>query len=462
MRKTFLIIAITIVGFALKAQSDTIIQLNINEAIEFAMENNLTISNSKMDIKKAKWKVWETTAIGLPQVNASAEYQLMPDIPTQYMPDFITPAIIGANQYYYGLTPIAPIPENGQKMPVQFGSKHNMTYGASVSQLIFSGEYIVGLQAARTYKMLSEQNYDKAELELKVAVKQAYYMALIATQSKEILEENHTNIVKLYEESQKMVDVGFMNQSSADQMKILALTMKNQISSLERQEELAMLMLKFQLGLMPQDSVILTTNLDQLVKNISLEIIGEEFNVNSNIDYQMLNTQVALAKLDLKRSQSTTLPTLTGYYSYSENAQDDSLIFIDDTKEWNPTSVVGLKLSIPIFSSGQRSAVIQQKKIDYEIAQNQRSMVEQQLNIQYYQTKSNYLNALETLLNQKENLDLAEKIYKETQIKYKEGAASSMDLTQNQNQYLQNEASYYQALMQLLNAKNELEKLLNQ
>ncbi|MBN2891824.1 MAG: TolC family protein [Bacteroidales bacterium] len=460
MRKIILTIGIIILGLSINAQNDSVYILNLNEAVDYALENNLVIKNSENEITKAKWKVWETTAIGLPQVNASAEYQLMLDIPTQYMPDFITPAIIGANQYYFGLVPIAePVP--GEKMPVQFGSKHNMSYGASVSQLIFSGEYIVGLQAARTYKMLSEQNYEKAKLELKTTVKQAYYIALIAKQSKEILLINYENIKTLHEESQKIVDAGFASQTSADQMRILELTLKNQISSIERQEELAMLMLKFQMGMLPQDSLVLTTNLDELVKNISLEILGNDFNIGSNMDYQLMNTQVALAKLNLKRSMSTTLPTLSGYYSYSQNAQNDSLIFIDETKQWNPTSVVGIKLSIPIFSSGQRTAVIQQRKIEYDIATNQKEMVEQQLNIQYYQAKSNYINALETLLNQKENLDLAEKIFNETQIKFKQGAASSMDLTQNQNQYLQNESAYYQALMQLLNAQTELEKILN-
>ncbi len=461
IKKTALNIIIIFLGFILNAQEIKTVEFDVNQAVDYAMENNLTIKNSQSEIAKAKWKVWETTAIGLPQVNATIDYNLYPDIPTQYMPDFITPAIIGANTYYFGLTPVAPLPEEGEKFAVQFGNKHNMNYGASVSQLIFSGEYIVGLMAARTYKLLSEQNFDKAKIELKATVKLAYYMVLIANQSKEILIENYKNIEKLHIETQKLVDVGFASQSQADQMKILELTLKNQISSLERQEELSVLMLKFHLGLIPQDSLILTTKLDELVKEISLEIVGTEFDVNANMDYQLMTTQVALAKLNLKRSMSTTLPTLTGFYSYSENAQNDSLIFIDNTKEWNPTSVVGLKLSIPIFSSGQRTAVIQQRKIEYNIAENQKQMVEQQLNIKFYQTKSNYLNALETLLNQKENLDLSKKIYNETLIKYKEGAASSMDLTQNQNQYLQNEASYYQSLLQLLNSKTELEKLLN-
>ncbi len=461
MKKILNTIIFLLLITGLNAQSDSTLSLNLNEAINYALENNLAISNSKKEIKKAKWKVWETTAMGLPQINASADYQLMPDIPIQYMPDFITPAILGANKYYFGLNPIMPVPEGGKKMPVQFGSKHNMNYGITLSQLIFSGEYIVGLQASKTFKLMSEQSYEKAEIELKATIKQAYYMALIATQSKEILQQNHKNIKSIYEETQKTVDVGFANQSRADQMKILTLTIKNQISTIERQEELAFLMLKFQLGMNPDDSLVLTTNLEELINNINLEILNTEFDPNSTIDYKILTTQVALAKINLRRSQSSVLPTLSGFYTYSQRAQNDSLLFIDKSKKWHPSSVIGLKLSIPIFASGKRAAVIQQSKIDYDIAVNRQNMLDQQLAIKYYQTKSNYLNTLETLMNQKESLDLAEKIYNETQIKYKEGTSSSLDLTQNQNQFLQSEAGYYQALMQLLNAKTELEKLLN-
>ena len=125
--------------FAITAQTDSIYSFSINEAIEFAMDNNINVKNSEFEIRKAKWKVWETTAIGLPHVSGSIEYQNFPDIPTQLMPNFITPAVVGTNMQYFGLTPVQPIPEDNGTMPVQFGSQHNANWGLSVSQLIFSG-----------------------------------------------------------------------------------------------------------------------------------------------------------------------------------------------------------------------------------------------------------------------------------------------------------------------------------
>jgi outer membrane protein TolC len=230
---------------------------------------------------------------------------------------------------------------------------------------------------------------------------------------------------------------------------------------LKRQEELATYMLKFQLGLLPEDSLVLKTTLSEIISKTNLSILQDEFNLNKNPTYQLMNTQVAISNLGYKQQISKTLPSLVGVYSYSEKSMKDSLNFFKDGTEWFPTSLVGLTLKVPIFSSGQRLATIQQSRIDYEISQNNKQMLEQTLNIQYIQAKNDYMNAYENLLNQEQSMKLSEKVYNETQIKFKQGSSSSFDLTQAQNQYLQSEATYYQALIQLLNAKTSLEKLLN-
>ncbi len=461
MKKNIFIILIILSTITLKAQNDSIYKFTIDQAIDFAYENNLNVTNSQLEVKKAKWKIWETTAIGLPRVDANAQYQNYPDIPTQLMPNFMAPAVVGVNMEYFGLQPIQPLPEEQEKMAVKFGSEHNADWGVSISQLIFSGEYIVGLQASKAFKLMAEQNLEKAKIELKSSVEQSYYLALIASQSLKIMQQNYDNIKEISENTQKMVDAGVTEQTQADQIKILELNLKNQISSIKRQKELSILMLKFQLGLVPQDSLVLTDSLNNLLKNLNLQIINENFNIYSNIDYKMTNTQLRLKTLELRRAQSKTLPTLSAFYSYSEKAMQDEFDFFEDDTEWFPTSVWGVKLQVPIFSSGQRAAVIQQKKIEVYKTKNQQDLLTQQLNIQYSQAKADYLNAYENFLSQKKNLELSKNIYQNTQKQYKQGAASSMDLTQFQNQYLEAEANYYQALLQLLQSKTELKKLFN-
>ncbi len=445
------------------AQSDTVLQLSVSEAQEYAMENNIEIINKEFDIKKAKWKIWETTAIGLPQVNGSVEYQQFPDIPTTLMPNFIAPAVVGTNMQYFGLTPIAPIPESGEMIEMQMGSEYNLNWGVTATQLLFSGEYFVGLQASRIYKELSTQSLEKSVIDLKSTVKQSYYLVLITEQSTNILDASFANIVKIREETEALHKAGLIEKSQLDQIKYTELSLQNQISSMKRQVVFTRRLLKFQLGIDLNDSIVLTENLEQIIntQDFSTYIISD-FSAQSNIDYNMVQTQENLTKLDMRRSQSSMLPTVSAFYSYSEKAMRDEFNFADTDENWFPTSVIGVNVQIPIWGSGQRYAQIQQKKIELYKVQNQKSNLEQALTIQYSEAKNKYITAYETNLNNKENIKLTKSIYNDTQIKYKSGVASSLELTQAQNQYLNAEAQYFNSLMNLLNEKNNLDKLTNQ
>lgn len=449
--------------FAFSQQNDSakIYRFKLDDAINFAMDNNLTITNNELEMRKAKWKVWETTAIGLPQVSASGQFQYYTDIPTQLLPDFISMAVYGVNISKFGLRPIAPLDSTQNKMAVQFGSPYNLSGGITISQILFNGEWLVGLQAAKTFKLISEQNYEKSKIELKAGVRQAYFMVLLASESLNILEKNYKNISSIYDATQKSANVGMVDQTQADQIEILQLNLENQINSITRQLLLAKYLLKFQLGINPQDSVELLTSIDDFKVSLTSYALNSDFNIQNNIDFQIINTQVKLKELTLKQTQSKFLPSLAGFYTYSQQGMFDNLKDYNVKDKWHPTSLFGVKLDIPIFSSGMRYAAVTQSKIDLMETRNKQTMFEQQLNIQFLQAKNDYLNSLDNLGSQEKNKNLSERIFNNSQIKYSQGAASSVDLTQAQNQFLQSQANYFQALMQLLNAKNTLDKILN-
>lgn len=444
-------------------QNDTsrIFKFKLDDAINYAMDNNLTITNNELEMRKAKWKVWETTAIGLPQVNASGQFQYYTDIPTQLLPDFISMAVYGVNISKFGLHPIAPLDSTQNKMALQFGSPYNLSGGITISQILFNGEWLVGLQAAKTFKLISQQNYEKSKIELRAGVRQAYFMVLLANESLNILQNNYKNISSIYQSTQKSVSVGMVDQTQADQIEILKLNLENQINSITRQQQLASYLLKFQLGLNPQDSVELLTTIDDFKLSLTSYALTSDFNMQNNIDYQMISTQVKLKELTLKQTQSKFLPSLAGFYTYSQQGMLDNFSDYKQKDKWHPTSLIGVKLDIPIFSSGMKYAAATQAKIDLIETHNKQTMFEQQLNIQYLQAKNDYLNAIDNFASQEKNKNLSERIFLNNQIKYGQGTASNVDLSQSQNQFLQAQANYFQALMQLLNAKNTLDKILN-
>ncbi len=467
MKKYFLII-ISLIMFSINslAQNDTlsnIYQISLNQAIEIGYKNNLTIKNSRLEIRKAKWKIWETTAIGLPQVNGQVQFQDFLEIPTQLMPNFLLPVVFNVNTNYFGLRPIQQPNFGNNKIAVQFGSQYNTSLGLTVSQLIFNGEYIVGLKASKTFKALSEQNYLKTQLEIKNGIEKGYMMCLITEQLEKVLQENYQNINKLLKQTQELVNEKMAEQTKVDQIKIIQLTIENQLNTVKRQKQLAYMMLKFQLGLNLTDSLILTDSLENFLENSNINAkILTDFSPEQNINYKIALTREKLALLDMRRAEAKFLPSITGIFNYSTKEMSDDFDIFDKNANWYKSSMIGISVAIPIFGSGQKIAIRQQKRIALEEAHNTTEMLRKQLNIQYEQAKNKYLDAYGKYINTKQNLALSKKIYQDTEIKFKNGTASSFELTQAENQLLQKQAAYYQAIMELLNTKFDLLKLVNQ
>jgi outer membrane protein TolC len=456
-----LITAFQINIFGQNSVSDTASLYSIDDLKKYASEHNYQIQNAELDIQKSKAVKWETTAIGLPQVSGSVQYQNFPDIPTQLMPNFITPAVFGVNTELFGLTPIAPMPED-DKFPVQFGSKHNADWGVSVSQIIFSGEYIVGLRAARIYLDLSKKAKDKSIAEVHENIEKTYYLILITEESISALDSIYTNLSKLADENDQLFKAGFIDETDAEQIKLNLKNTENSLISFNNQKQILNKLLKFQTGFNFEKELKLSGSLKDIINEIEeTQLFAEDFSVSNNINYQLIQVQENLADLSLQREKSTILPSVAGFYSYQEKAMRDSLDFFSNEADWYPTSVWGIKISIPIISSGQRYAKIKQAQFELEKKHNLKMQTEKALTLDVYQTKSDLLTQLNTVTNTSEQRYLAKKIYENSVQKFKIGTEQSFNLALYQTQYFQALTNYYQALSQLIDKQIKLKYLMN-
>lgn len=458
-----LLISVLIFAFQGKTQDtvSTAQKYSLSEIQEFALENNYQVKNTMLDIKIAKNKKWETTAIGLPQINGSLEYQNFPDIPTQLMPDFISPVIIGVNTSIFGLTPVASLPESGS-FPVQFGSKHNASWGLSVQQLIFSGEYIVGLKAAKIYLDLSEKASQKTKKDIKEQVTKTYYLLLITQESIKILDSINSSLDDLVLETQKIQEGGFIEETDLEQLRLNLKNTENSLISFKNQEDVLLRLLKYQAGIDFMTDIELSDSLYSMTSTFNkIDVLALDFDINSNADYKLMTVQENLSELNYQREQTSVLPSVAAYYSYSKKAMRDSFDIFTEEAEWYPTGVWGVKVNIPIFSSGSRYSKIKQRQLEYEKVQNQRFQIEQALNLEVKQSKSDYITALNTYRNKVETKNLSKKIYENTLIKYKNGTESSLGLTQAQNQYFMSLTDYYRTLGNLIDIRIKLLSLLN-
>lgn len=460
MKRIIYIMSLLVIPFIGIAQEESN-SYSLQEAIEFAKEHNYDLINAHTDIEIAEKKVWETTAIGLPQIDGVISNENFIDIPTTLMPDFISPAVYGVNEGAFGLTPINPFPDDPQFFAVTFGTKHNATAGVDVSQLLFSGEYIVGLQASKAFLGQTEKQKVQTEVILVEQVSKSYFLILSLQDNLEILKSSLDLNKILLDETTSMFAAGFLEDTDVDQLDVIVSTLEASIRNVENEIVTAISFLKFYMGHKNEIQIELTDNISQVINHLDIEyLLQSKFDENENIDFLLFMQQKELANLQLKRDQSTYLPSINAFFSAKTNAMRDSYNFFDTKERWYPTTVWGFQMNIPIFSSGQRRAVIQQSKLNLKKMGETQKQLSSSLQLQVQTARNKFSNQYYEYLNRKKTLKLTSKIYNKTQTKYKEGMASSFDLNQAQNSFIQSNTEYTMSIMNLLQNKIELEKFL--
>lgn len=417
---------------------------SLEEAKAYAIKNGYTSQTAQLEVEKSKKKVNETIGTGLPQISGTGNYQRYLEVPLSLIPT----EAFGGNP--------------GEFQEVFLGTKQQMGASIRADQLIFDGSYFVGLQAAKVYLELSKNDLAKSDIEVESMVTSAYGNVLVAEQNIEILKGNVKNLERSAFETGELFKNGFVEEQDKDQINLSLATVKNAHDNAVRLRDIAENQLKFVLGVDINSTLELTDDLKTVTSNsTSEEYLSKDFNVESHIDYKIISTQERASELLLKQQRSTALPRLSAYYSLQTNAFSNEFDFLDN-KRFYSGQLVGLNLNVPIFSGFSRSNRVQQAKIDYKKVSIAKKQVEQQLNIQAQNAKSEYTFALSQYNTTEENLALAQRIYNRTKIKYDEGISTSLDLTQANNQLLETQGNFINASFQLINAKSNLDKALNQ
>lgn len=416
---------------------------SLEEAQKYALENSYMSKSAQLEVDKSNKKVKETIGTGLPQINGTGTYQKYLTEPSSLIP---------ADNF--GGSP-------GEFVEVFFGTNQQMGGNIQVDQLIFDGSYFVGLQAAKVYLELSKNDLAKSDIDVKTQVTQAYGNVLVAERNVEILKDNLKSLEQSLFETEELYKNGFAEEQDKDQISLTLSSVKNSLENAIRMIEISRNQLKFILGIDISNNLQLTDKLPTVTAASNSEnFLSKEFNVQSHIDYKIITTQEKASELLWKQQKSTAVPRLSAFYNLSANAYSNEFDFLGN-KRFFAGQLVGLNLNVPIFSGFSRSNRIQQAEIDYKKVQIAKTQVEQQLQIAASNAKSEYLFALRQYETMNENLVLAESIYDKVKAKYDEGLNSSMELTQANNQLLETQGNFIKSSFELINAKVNLDKALN-
>ncbi|WP_089258708.1 TolC family protein [Maribacter sedimenticola] len=437
-----IIIAVLYLNFGY-AQEQTY-SYTLEEAVQFALENNYAAINAERDIIDAQKQKWETIASGLPQINGAVSYQNQLKQPVSLLPAELAGG------------------EAGTFIPVIFSQPQSATATATLTQQIFDGSYIVGVQATKAFLSYSANNKEKTALDVRKQVVEAYGNVLLAEESVDILEKNKATLEKNLYETSKLYENGLGDEESVDQLQITLSSIENQLQNALRLKEITLQMLNLSMGLDLDIPTKLKENLEDLtVSKIDLGIVGSDFNINDNVDFKLAENVNQQRYYEWKLARSRALPTLNAFVNYGSSAYSDNFDFLSSDQQWFDSSILGFDLSIPIFSSFKRSASTQRAKIALEKAKTQLTEAEQQIRLQLENAKNSYTLAISNYETAKQNLELSERIEQKNQIKYKEGLATSFELRQAQTQLYTTQQEYLQSMVEVINKKTELEIILN-
>ena len=442
MKKILFIISL-LIWLPSQAQEEPL-NLTIEEAVAMALENNYSALRSQKDVEIALRQKWEIISQGLPQINANVDYQNFLQQPVT-----LIPGEIGGG-------------DPGTFLPVRFGTQQNLSATATWSQLIFDGSYIVGVQSARTLLQISKNAKIKTDLEVKKAVINAYGNVLMAEESVEILQNNLENITKNLNDTQKIYENGLAEEEDVEQLKITRLTLENNLNRSRRMLQISHQLLNMALGIPVETRVNPTDDLNTLALQFyDMQLLEESIPVEENIDVRIAENSAEAARIYVRLEKAKALPQLTGFLNYGATGHSDAFTFFNDDQVYYNQSVLGVSLNIPIFSSGMRNSLTKQTELEYDQALLDLEQTRNRISLEIDAAKADYRFSLENFEAMQESLTLAERIENKNQIKFFEGLASSFELSEAQRQLYAAQQNLLEAMLEVINAKVELENVLS-
>ena len=410
-------------------QTPKVLQLSLQEAQNHAVESNRSLKNASLAVQEAYAQRWQTIASMLPQVDGSYAY---------------------SNYCGYSAT----LSMGGMEVPVSMPNVGALGVTASMG---LNGQGIVGALLNNIAIDMKKIALEQSESELRGNVMSSYVSVLALQSITELLDSTLLNIQGLEQMTQSAVDAGAAEQTSADQIRVRVNTLKNSINQQKRNIELAFTSLKVLLDVPVETELVLTDKIDGVLSaDKVLSLLGENFIVENNLNYQLLSKNVELAKRNVHMAGWAYGPTVAVAYNYANQQY-----YGEGGMRMTPPNLIQVSVKMPLWSSGKRAAGVVEKKIAYEEAKNTLSETTDQLAIQYRQLCFNLTNAYETYLNEKENIEVSKRVFNSATEKFKYGASSNLELTNASNDLINAQSSYVQAMLSLVNAQVELDKFLN-
>lgn len=405
------------------------LSLSMQEAEDLAVRQNRSLRNAAMEVQAAYAQRWQTIAAMLPNVDAS-----------------------GAYSNYCGYS--ATMTMGGMPVTINMPDVAQFSLTASVG---INGQAVIGALLNTLAIDMQKISLEQSEDELRANVRTGYMTVLVLQDISALLDSSLVNIEQLAAMTQYSVEAGVTEQTTADQILVRINALRNSINSNKRSLELSLNSLRVLLAVPADTEIMLTQTLDDLLSaEAILQLLGEDFNINNNLNYQLLRKNTDLAEKNLHMAGWAYGPTVSVAYNYTKQHY-----FSEGGFRMTPPNLVQVNVSVPLWSSGKRAAGVVEKKIALEEARNTLAETTDQLAIQNKQLRFNLSNAYETYVNERDNIDVTRRVFASTTNKFRWGTASNLELVNASNDLISAQSTYVQAVLTLVQAQVALDKFLN-
>ncbi|MGH2644645.1 MAG: TolC family protein, partial [Chitinophagaceae bacterium] len=420
----FILLAFLMLAWNQKIFAQGAYHFSLQQCIDYAMQHQTQIKSSEIDLETTYAQNAQITGMALPQISASGSLQYLPAIPTQFIPDFISPAVYGVLMKENLLPAGTKIPEPGM-FPVAFGTKYSTTGSISINQTLFEGSLFVALQAVKTLVALSQKSLQQSKRDVRVAVSKAYYNLLISKKQLDLTNTNIERISKLLHDTKIMYQNGFAEKLDVDRVQVQLNNLQTAKVNLVNMLAVGDQLLKFQMG-MPLTELLTPTDTLSTADLVGVLRDSSGFQYDNRIEYSLLQTQKKANEFNLKRYKMGYLPTVSAFMNYGKNAGRNSFNFFDAHEPWFSTWIVGLNVNVPIFDGFQRRNQVKEASLAVEKNNIQLDGLKQAINFEISQSETTLRNDIINLTSQEGNMKLAEDVYDAAKKKYEAGVGSNL------------------------------------
>ncbi len=482
MKPITIIFFLLLTSTAFSQSNEKKLAVSLEDAIDIAYKNNLTLREQNLDVKIAETEVDQYLATGLPQINASFDYQwnILNAFAERTDVSGESETIAPLQQFEYTAYPNVDYSSltDSQQLASQaistdaiggffsllgdaFVARHQSNAGISVNQKVYDGVFALGLEAANVFIELSEAQLAPTKRDINKAVEKAYYGVLITQANIDIITQNQENLSALINETTEIYNAGFAEQLDVDRLQLSFSILENSKKSLETIEQFNYDVLKNAMNIPLSSELELIESIEEFERYaLGDEIIAEMVEPELWPEFQVLDVQEKLQNIDIQRIEKGRLPLVNAFLNGGYNYQGNDFIFTNGFDSWFPNLAVGVTASMPIFDGNFRKNQIKQKQLELEKIYLSRETLQTNIDIQIQNAITVFTNARTDIQTQKDNIALAQKIYDITQIKYREGVGSSLEVYQAQQDLYSAQQSYINSLYDLLIAKVDLEQAL--